>query len=925
MNRVQSERVRLARAAGRLLLSCVVLLGSAAFAQSQTLVISQVYGGGGNSGATYTNDFIEIYNPGTTAVSVSGWSIQYASAAGAVFQMTNLSGTIQPGHYYLIQQAAGAGGTTPLPTPEASGSVPMSATSGVVALVRAQIPLVGCGITCSIAPNVVDLVGYGATANVETLAAPGLTNSTAAQRNGFGCQDTNNNSADFISTAPAPRNGASRTYICGVGPGPEPEPTCRPTETIAQVQGTGPSSPFNGSTVSVAGIVTGRVTTGGARGFFIQMPDGADSDPNSSDGVFVFTGAASPTETAAIGANVCVGGVVSEFVPASDPGTAPLTELMPTVVKLIAANQPLPTPVTLAAADTLTSGFALERYEGMRVKVDRLTVVGATLGSVTEVNASAATNGVFYGVIEGLARPFREPGADLQDVLPAGAPANVPRFDGNPERLRIDSDALGAPAIDVTSGATVANVVGPLTWAFRTYSIFPDPAVTATVTGLVSATPVPVPGAAQFTIASFNLERFFDTADDPATSDIALTAAALDARLKKASLAIRNVLRSPDILGVEEAENLDVLNLLAARVNADTVAAGGVDPGYLAFLAEGNDPGGIDVGFLVKSARVTPLSVVQEGKSATYTDPGNGQQALLNDRPPLVLRASVALPSGAAAITVIVNHLRSLNDIIDPGAGARVRAKRAAQAEFLANLVQARQTADPTERIVLVGDFNAFQFNDGYVDVLGTIAGQPAPADQVVVASQDLVDADLIDVMGMLPAAQRYTYLFDGHAQILDHVLLNQPAAALFQQIAVARNGADFPETYRNDDTRPERVSDHDMPVAYFAVPVQDVSARIGAFSSGLVLNRVTRTYNGTIQITNTSAQPIAGPIHIALDQLTPGVTLANAAGQFQGLPYVTAGVASLAPGQSTTVAVQFTNPANARIGYTARAFAGAF
>ena len=899
-----------------------MLLGGATLAQSQTLVISQVYGGGGNDTATLKNDFIEIYNPGATAVDLSGWSVQYASAAGVVFQMTNLTGTIQPGHYYLVQQAAGQGGTTALPTPEASGSIPMSATSGVVALVHAQIPLVGCGISCATAPNVVDLVGYGATANVETLAAPGLTNSTAASRNGFGCQDTNNNSVDFIAGAPNPRNGASRTYICGVGPGPE---VCTPNQTISAVQGTGQVSPLNGTTVSVAGIVTGRVTTGSARGFFMQMPDGADSDPSSSDGVFVFTGGTSPTVTAAVGANVCVSGVVSEFAPSSDPGTLPLTELVPSVVTLIAANQPLPTPVTLTAADTPANSFALERYEGMRVKVDRLTVVGATLGNITEVNATAATNGVFYGVVEGVARPFREPGADLQDVLPAGAPANVPRFDGNPERLRVDSDAIGAPAIDVTSGATVANLVGPLTWAFRTYSIFPDPAVTATVTGLASATPVPAAGAGQFTVASFNLERFFDAVPDSSTTSITLTAQALEKRLKKASLAIRTIMRSPDILGIEEAENLGVLNTLAGRLNTDTVAAGGADPGYIAFLSEGNDPGGIDVGFLVKSSRVTPISVVQEGKNATYTDPGNGQQVTLNDRPPLVLQASVALPSGPAAITVIVNHLRSLNDLTDPASGERVRAKRAAQAEFLANLVQARQLADPTERIVLVGDFNAFQFNDGYVDMLGTIAGQPAPADQVVVASPDLVDADLLDVMGMLPASQRYSYLFDGHAQIIDHVLVNQPAAALFQQIAVARNGADFPETYRNDDTRPERLSDHDMPVAYFAVPVQEVSARVSVFSSGLVLNRVTRTYNGTIQITNTSGQTIAGPIHIALDQLTAGVTLANAAGQFQGLPYVTAGAASLAPGQSTTVAVQFNNPANARIGYVVRTFAGAF
>lgn len=921
MHIARFERARFRRGIGRLFVACIALLGSATVAQSQTLVISQVYGGGGNMGATYTNDFMEIYNRGTTPVDLGDWTIQYASAAGVVFQMTYLSGTIQPGHYYLVQQSAGAGGTMALPTPEATGTIPMSAISGVVALVHSRIPLVGCGTLCATAPNVVDLVGYGATANVETLAAPTLTNSTANARKGSGCQDTNNNSADFSSGAPNPRNGASPAFTCGV----DPEPTCTPTQTIAAVQGTGQFSPMNGLEVSVAGIVTGRVTTGSARGFFMQMPDGADGDPNSSDGVFVFTAAASPAATAAVGSNVCVRATVTEFVPSSDPGTLPLTELLPSVITQIAANQALPTPVTLTAADTPTNGFALERYEGMRVKVDRLTAISGTLGSVTEANATATTNGVFYGVIEGLARPFREPGADLQDVLPAGAPANVPRFDGNPERLRIDSDAIGAPAIDVTSGATVANLVGPLTWAFRTYSIFPDPAVTTTVTGLASATPVPAPGAAQFMIAGFNLERFFDTVDDPAVSDVTLTASALEMRLKKASLAIRGLLRSPDILGVQEAENLDVLNMLATRVNTDTVAAGGVDPGYVAFLSEGNDIGGIDVGFLVKSSRVTPIEVVQEGKNTTYTDPGTGQQALLNDRPPLVLRANVALPSGPTAITVIVNHLRSLTDLTNPTSGPRVRAKRAAQGEFLANLVQARQTADATEKIVLLGDFNAFQFNDGYVDVLGTIVGQPAPADQVVVASPDLVDADLIDVMGLLPAAQRYSYLFDGHAQILDHVLVNQPAAALFQQIAVARNGADFPETYRNDDTRPERLSDHDMPVAYFAVPAQDVSARVSVFSSGLVLNRATRTYNGTIQITNTSGQAITGPINVALDQLTPGVTLANAAGQFQGLPYVTAGAASLAPGQTTTVAVQFNNPANARIGYVVRTFAGTF
>jgi predicted extracellular nuclease len=921
---------------GRVVGSCVLFLcGAALAAEGQTthpVVISQIYGGGGNSGATLRNDYIELFNRGDAPVDISGWSIQYASSAGSSWQKTDLAGVIQPGHYYLIQQAAGAGGTTPLPTPDATGAgsgIPMSATSGKVALVRSATALTCGAVTTPCLPNanIEDFVGYGSAATQFEGSGPTstLSNGTAALRAGNGCVDADNNAADFGTGAPAPRNSAVAGVTCDGGPGPEP--TCTPTQTIAAVQGTGQVSPLVSTTVSVAGIVTGRVTTGSARGFFVQMPDGADGDPASSDGVFVFTGSASPSALAAVGNDVCVTGTVSEFIPSSDPGTLPLTEIVqPSVITVTATARPLPTPVTLTAADTPANTFAaLERFEGMRVKVERLTVVGPTLGSVDEPSAAGITNGVFYGVVEGVARPFREPGADLQDVLPAGAPANVPRFDGNPERLRVDSDALGAAPLDVTSGATVSNLVGPLTWAFRTYSLFPDPAETATVTGLASATPVPAPAASQFTIGGFNLERFFDTQDDPGVSDVALTTAALERRLKKTSLAIRTVMRAPDIIGVEEAENLSVLQTLAARLNSDTVAGGDADPGYEAFLVEGNDIGGIDVGFLVKTTRVTVVDVTQEGKDTTYIDPNSGQPALLNDRPPLILRASVALPSGAAPVTVIANHLRSLTSLTDPVDGPRIRAKRAAQAEFLANLVQARQTADPQERLVLLGDFNAYQFNDGYVDVLGTIAGQPAPADQVVQASPDLVNPDLLDTMGLLPAAQRYSYVFDGHAQIIDHLLINQAAAALFQQIAVARNDADFPETFRNDETRPERVSDHDMPVAYFGLPAVNVSARVAVFSSGLVYNRVTRTYNGTIQITNTSAQAIDGPIHVVLDQLTPGVTLANAAGQFQGLPYLTIGTAPLAPGQSATVAVQFTNPGGARIGYAARTYSGDF
>jgi uncharacterized protein len=168
------------------------------------ITISQVYGGGGNSGATYTHDFIELFNPTAFTVSLDGWSVQYASSAGSTWQRTNLSGEMPPGTHYLIQQAAGAGGTTPLPTPNAIGTISMSATAGKVALVSNQTTLSG---SCPLGGAVVDFVGFGSLTNCsETAPTPNLSNTTAALRLGNGAVDTDNNLADFVIGAPTPRS-----------------------------------------------------------------------------------------------------------------------------------------------------------------------------------------------------------------------------------------------------------------------------------------------------------------------------------------------------------------------------------------------------------------------------------------------------------------------------------------------------------------------------------------------------------------------------------------------------------------------------------------------------------------------------------------------------------------------------------------------
>jgi uncharacterized protein len=165
---------------------------------------------------------------------------------------------------------------------------------------------------------------------------------------------------------------------------------------------------------------------------------------------------------------------------------------------------------------------------------------------------------------------------------------------------------------------------------------------------------------------------------------------------------------------------------------------------------------------------------------------------------------------------VIVNHLKSLRGYNDEKDAPFVRMKKKLQAEFLANFVAERLKANPNERIALVGDFNAFQFNDGIMDVVGTIKGTPAPKDSVFIASEDLLNPDLTDLVDVIKPNQQYSYSFDGNAQVLDHFLVSPAMKSHINGFGYARVNADFPEIYRDDSNRVERFSDHDAAVAFF-------------------------------------------------------------------------------------------------------------
>jgi hypothetical protein len=392
----------------------------------------------------------------------------------------------------------------------------------------------------------------------------------------------------------------------------------------------------------------------------------------------------------------------------------------------------------------------------------------------------------------------------------------------------IDSDGqAGSSPISVTSNVTFSNVTGPLDFTFGDYKVLPDtpPATTANL----SAVPVPVPAAGEFTIAGFNIENFNNNST----------------QRQKAALAIRDVLRLPDIIGTIEIFDLADLQALAAEIQAISGVA------YEARLIEADgmsEDADQDVGFLVKTSRIQIDSVTQielagcDGTAAncnTFIDPNTGQPALLNDRPPLVLRATVD-PSGGdpRPIIVIVNHTRSFIDIeLVTGEGPRVRAKRKAQAEFLASLLQDLQTNNPSTPVISMGDYNAYQFNDGYTDPVATIKGTPTPDDQVVVdESPDVVNPNFINLTDGLPADQRYSFIFEGTPQAIDHFIINTVANSYLQRYAIARNNSDFPEgpAFAGDATRPERCSDHDMPVAYFKFPPRLTALGLGKVWLGL-------------------------------------------------------------------------------------------
>ena len=730
----------------------------AAQAVSPDVVVNQVYGGGGNTGAPLTNDYVELYNRGPTTVNLSGWSVQYASAGGGTWQVTQLNGAIAPGARYLVQEGAGAGNGVPLPTPHATGTIPMSATAGKVALVTNQTALTGvCGTTCNAAAAVRDYVGYGTAAtNFEGSGpTPTLSNTSAALRNGGGTVDTDDNSADFTVGAPAP---------VGAG-GPPPPPPGIPAR-IREIQGTTHVSPLTGDRVI---DVPGVVTAVGSNRFYLQDPQ-PDADPATSEGIIVFTSSA---PTVATGDAVTVAGTVQEFRPGGANGTnLATTEIVTPTVAVSSSANPLPPatlvgpggrvpPATVIEDDALgsveTSGIFdvaddgidfWESMEGMRVRIDDPQVVGPT-------------------------NSF-----DETPVVPVGSGPRTTRGgivispqDFNPERVVL-SDAL-APVPAANAGDSYDGAVtGVLDYNFGMFQLLPGASPVRRDNGLQREV-TDNPHANELTAAAFNVENL----------------SPLDSDAKYATLAgqIVHNLAAPDIVALEEIQdnsgppNTGVVaaDQTLAKLVAAIEAAGGpaydwrqIDP---VDGEDGGQPGGnIRQAFIFRTDRglqfvdrpggdaTTPVAVAgRRGDPELTLSPGRidpANPAFTNSRKPL---AGEFRWRGETYFAV-ANHFNSkggdqpLFGRFQPPARPS-EAQRHGQAAAVRAFADAVLAKDRRANIIVLGDINDFEFSETTDILVG--------------------DGSLVDLPRTLPLAERYTYVFEGNSQVLDHILISRALA----------------------------------------------------------------------------------------------------------------------------------------------------
>ncbi|WP_230297784.1 ExeM/NucH family extracellular endonuclease [Actinomyces provencensis] len=780
--RRHSRVVAAAGAAAILMSGALVAPSRAAVSPEAAVVINEVYGGGGNNGATYSNDFIELRNTSDAAVDLTGWSVQYASTAGTNWSgVITLSGSIAADGYYLVQGAAqDASVGEALPTPDdSSSSVNLSGTNGNVALVNTSTRLSCQKTDCASDEAVVDLVGFGTgAAHAGSAAAPSPSNTTSIARDAS-ATNTTDNAADFTVGAPTPQSSQATDPDDGEGsqsgdedPGTTPKPDIT---AISDIQGTGTASPLAGQTVTTRGVVTAVYPTGGLNGFVIQTP-GADTTPDSSDAVFVFSSAAAATVS--IGDSVQVSGKVSEYYD--------LTQITPTNAAAVTElSESLGTVEPLRTAWPTTDADR-EALESMLI---------APQGEFTVSNTYSTNQYGEVGLASGT-EPLRQPtdvaepgSAEAAAVASDNAARGVVLDDGATTNfLTAANSALTPPYISLENPVRVGAPVtftAPVivdyrnsTWKFNPTHRVTDTSDNAPATFADTRTAAPEAVGGDISLASFNVLNYFttlgaDTAGCVAYKDRdgngvtvsggcdprgAWGADDLARQQAKIVAAINGL--DASVVGLMEIENSAKLGetpdeATATLVGALNAAAGTDKWDYVRSSRDLPPTSQQDVitnAIIYQTAEVTPVDEAR----ALGTQSSEGQPFAIA-REPIGQRFEPV--GGGDSLFVVVNHLKSkgsagpLPGDADSGDGQGAsNATRVAETRALRDWLPT--VTDEGEAVALVGDFNSY----GHEDPL-----------------RELYDAGFTDVEQHF-GVDHSSYSFSGLSGSLDHVLLNEAA-----------------------------------------------------------------------------------------------------------------------------------------------------
>jgi predicted extracellular nuclease len=904
---------RLAGAALAVLgLAVALVVPAQARAISPNLVVSEVYGGGGNTDATYTHDYIQIFNRSDSPVALGGLSLQYASATGTgnfganSGQQTDLPGVVlSPGRYFLVRQASGGTAGAPLPTEDFADPTPinMSGTSGKVAIVTGTTSL-GCngGSTpCDAAAlaRIVDLVGYGTANFFEGAgAAPTLSNTTAALRGNEGCVETDNNASDFSAGAPSPASpvlpkvcdadsapsvstvspadgatnvdldenvvvtfsepvnvaGSWFSLTCGstshpaaVSGGPatftldpvsdfaadqictlaitaaqvtdqdtnDPPDTMDgdftssfetaapvgPPREIHEIQGASHISPLVGQTVSgVEGIVTARVSNG-----FYMQDSTPDSNDATSDAIFVFTGSA---PTALVGDHVRVGGNVAEFRPGGASSTnLTTTEISSPTVTVLSAGNALPSATVLGTGGRVPPSMVIDDDAAGSVETSG-TFDHATDGIDFYESLEATRVQVNDPVVVGPRNSFGEIFVLADNG--AGAAARTARGgivirpnDFNPERIQLDNAIVSGSTPSANVGDTFTGpAVGVLGYDFGNFEINLTAALTRVDNGLAREVTA-APGTNELAVATFNVEN--------------LDANESQSKFDALAGQIVNHLRSPDVIALEEiqdnngATNDSVVDASATlqKLVTSIQTAGGPTYEWRQINPvddqDGGEPGGnIRVGFLFRTDRGLAFVDRPGGDSTTPTTVVSGPDGpQLSVSPGRVEPANSAWNSSRKPLAgeftyrgetffLIANHFNSkggdqplFGRFQPPTRGTEVQ--RHQQAQLVNNFVDSILAADADANVVVIGDINDFEFSQTMSILEGGV---------------------LHDLMSTLPQEERYSYVFEGNSQTLDHIVISDGLFGRPFSFDPVHINAEFFD----------QLSDHDPSVALFRV-----------------------------------------------------------------------------------------------------------